>query len=175
MRPGTTGPVVTAMITVEDGLGLKVAVRMGHRQGPDRERGVQGRVQAPANDGAGREVEDDGQVEPAFVAPQVGHIPDRLRPGDRTRKAAMASGIEAVIGKGGRPRCRIPDGGPFPGAGAACLQALFGHEPMDQSGGAPDALLRQEGAHRTTANPSLGQGELRTNGLRHALSLPVVQ
>lgn len=88
----------------------------------------------PADDHAGEQIDDGGQIEPAFARAQVGNITNQAGPGHGGDKVALSLIIEHVVLNVGRLGLRVLDRGPFPGLGTDGPQAFFAHDRPDSWG-----------------------------------------
>lgn len=88
---GGEGGVLAAAIGVEEGVGRDDACVERTVQGAGDDLGVEGVGELPAEDGATEEIEDDGEIEPAFVGGDIGtersEIACRRQPAGQRRRA----------------------------------------------------------------------------------------
>ena len=124
-RAGGGGGVWAAAIGVDEGVGRDDAGVQGAAQGTGDDLGVEGVGELPAEDGAAVEIEDDGQVEPAFVGGDVGDVADEVgarRGGRLGLGEQVGRRMGGVIGA----RCFWSEGLSGP-----CAQAARAHEAGD--------------------------------------------
>jgi hypothetical protein len=118
---GFGGGVLAAAIGMEDGAPGYEAGGEGRSEGVGDQLGVQGCGELPAEDGAGEEVEHDGQIKPAFGGGNVGNIADDLgaRRERWTRQSQeVGRRTSGVVWSG----CPGPEGAAGPGGEAVGAQ-----------------------------------------------------
>jgi hypothetical protein len=102
---------------------LGPAKRGGHLEGVERQLGAHVGGDLPADDHAGEDVEDEGQVQEAREGAQVGDVGHLVRPGGREVAVdEVARAIDGALGRGG--------GAVSPSA-AHARKALLAHQPGD--------------------------------------------
>jgi len=107
------GAILAATIGVMDQPGCRTAHGKGFAQGGESQVAVQPVACCPADDPAGEQVDDDGEVQPAFAGPDIGDVgaPLLVRPprrevlieqvrGDRPGVAAVRGALEPSLPAG---------------------------------------------------------------------------
>ena len=97
-RPEVPGGVLDAAVGVEEQTWRGLAVQDRHGEGGQDECRVDGRAHGPTDDPAAVEVEDAGEIEPAFVGLYVGDVGDPdLVGGSGGRRLGEAVGSDGVV------------------------------------------------------------------------------
>jgi hypothetical protein len=159
------GGVLPPSVAMVHQPGLRSPALQGHDQGVDAQPGPQVVGHAPADDLAGGQVLDGGQVEPALVGRQVGEVgePDRVRPLGREappEEVRRDREVVPAVGGAGRP-ASPPAGG----------QAHLAHQPRHAPARVPPALAAQLGVDPRRARRPAG-GRRRCGRRGRAARLP---
>jgi hypothetical protein len=126
---------------MEDHPGGRPAVRAGHAQGVGDEIGAHVVGQGPADDPTGGQVDDGGQVGPAFPGGDVGDVTD-------VASVDLAAGPEVTLDEILGPLdVGIGDRRASPPLLGSPLQAGEAHQPAYPSPPAADAAVTQLGGH----------------------------